>query len=156
MRQDTGDLAVTNTDWVETDESPAQPTLTVEYTEPPARLTERIETPSAARLDGEEIDVTFRFQSPVSDPGTRGVLAVSNNVTGAYILEVETPASPVQDFIQAVRRYADATGRATAYMVRLRPDEGSIVTVEKQVFLVYGPDGILLRHHSLIPSGIEI
>ncbi|MFB6114584.1 MAG: DUF5793 family protein [Halodesulfurarchaeum sp.] len=156
-------LEVTNVDWIDTGESPARPALSFQYTESPTHLEELVKSPDSTVLkpdstvqDGEEVDVTFRFQAPVSTPDTHGVLALSNNGTGDFILEVETPATPIQNLIVAVRRYADGTEHETRYTVRLHVEEESVLTFEKELLLVYDPDGTLLRNHSLIPSGIEI
>ncbi|GAB7011075.1 DUF5793 family protein [Halorubrum trueperi] len=156
MRHDTYDLDATNVDWIDAGDTPTQPILTIRYAGSPARLKERLMRSESSLLGAEEIDVTFRFQSPVSDAETHGVLAVSNNVTGDFVCEVGTDAAPIQKFVQAARRYAQATERDTAYAVRFWTDDGLTVAYEKGVLLVYGPNGILLRHDSLIPNGIEI
>lgn len=156
MRHDKYDLDVTNVGWIDTSDAPAQPTLTIRYADSRVHLEPRITKSDSTLLDADEIDVTFRFQSPISDVETHGVLAVSNNVTGDFVCEVRTDAASIQELVQAARRYAEVTGHATAYVVRLWSDEGLTVAYEKGILLVYGPDGTLLRHHSLIPNGIEI
>jgi hypothetical protein len=156
MRHDSYDIDVTQVDWIDSGDTPAQPLLTIRYTGSPTRLKTRLTKSDSTLLDADETDVTFRFQSPVSDVETHGVLAVSNNVTGDFVCEVGTNVPRLQDFVQAARRYAEVTDRDIAYAVRLWTNEGLTVAYEKRVFLVYGPDGTLLRHHSLIPNGIEI
>lgn len=156
MRRDTHDLHITNIDWLDTGDAPAQPMLTVQYAGSPARLKDRLTKSDSTLLDAAEIDVTFRGQSPESETDTQGMLAVSNNVTGDFVLELPTGATPIHDFVHAVRQYVNVTGSDIACAIQLSTDEGVVVTYEKQIFLVYDPNGTLLRRYSLIPDGVEI
>lgn len=156
MRHENHGLDITNVDWLEAGDAPAKPTLVLHYADPPARLSEQLSTPENGQVDADRIDVTFRLQSPVSETAPTGVLGVSNNVTGDFILEVPTDAARVQDIVYAARRCAAMTDHDTTYTLEFQTRDGIVAAYEKRVFLVYGPDGTLLRPHSLIPNGIEI
>lgn len=108
------------------------------------------------RLTGDEdVDVTFRFQPEGDDD--RGVFGVTDRMTGDFILEVNVQADDILSLIDGAQTYAQATNDADGcYGITLRQDDSVLYRTEKRTLLVYDEDGSLLRHHSLIPSGVEL
>lgn len=156
MRHEDFRLEITNISWLNTQEGPVQPTLTIQYTGKRSTLRDHLYNPTGSPPAADEIDVTFRYQSPVSDSDTPGVLAVTSNVTGDYILELNTNAALVHDFVRAAQRFVDETNHDSAYVLRLSTDTGILAVYEKTIFLIYAPDGTFLRHQSLVPNNIEM
>ncbi len=157
MRRDYFELEVTNVDWTSDDETPAQPTLYIDFHGPDDLLRERLTGRDGELLAAEETDVAFRLHDPVDDAEGEGVLGVSNRVTGDFVLELNQETADVMRFIRATREYgqvADADdGR---YRVVVAIGDDPVVEYEKRTFLVYDADGDLLRGRSLIPSGVEL
>lgn len=149
-------MTITNTHEVDSVEQLRLPKLSLQCSEAEVALEERMMRSRCSQFSSDQIDVTFRYQTPVNAHDPQGVLAISNNVTGDFILEVETPATTIQDFVGATCRWGDVTGRASTFQVRLECEDEEVASFEKRVFLVYNSDGTLLRHCSLIPIEIEI
>ncbi|MFB6268708.1 MAG: DUF5793 family protein [Halobacterium sp.] len=156
MRRDYFELDVTNVDWVEDDGEPRKPDVVIEFTGAAAELEDRLTDRDGNRLDAGETDATFRLTDDVDDPDADGVVAVTNRITGEFVLELNEDAEDVLKFVRAARRYGEATGDDGQYRVEIRVDGEELVVYEKSTFLVYSEDGDLLRSHSLIPSGIEL
>jgi len=156
MRREDITLAVSDAGWLHTDEDPRQPTLSLGLADTEETLVERLRTKNGDPLKADETDVTFRLHDDPDQPGTAGVVAVTNRITGEYVLECNAKASDVLEFVRAARRYGEATGETALYSIDLSAGEETIATYEKRVLLVYGEGGDLLREHSLIPSGVEI
>jgi hypothetical protein len=148
MRRDYFTLDATRVD------SEGVPTVHIEFEGPDGQLRDRL-THDGEFLDAGELDVAYRLQTPVDDDAT-GVVAVTNRLTGEYILELNADADDVLRFIAAAReRQADGDDEAR-YRVEVSVDGEDMVDYEKQVFLVYDVEGGLLRGRSLIPSGVEL
>ena len=156
MRRDRFRLELRNVDWPDRGEDPRQPTLLVHVdgADPPdhGAISAEEGTPRGA----EDLDVTFRFRRAGDGEADRGVLALSERVTGAFLFEVNAEGTALRSFVTAARRYAERTGEGARYRVELRVDDEPLLDLEKQTLLVYSSDGELLRQHSLIPSGVEI
>jgi len=148
MRRDYFTLDAANVD------SEGVPTVHIEFEGPDGQLRERL-THGGSFLDAEELDVTYRLTTPVDDEDATGVVAVTNRLTGEYVLELNAAADDVLRFISAAREREadDGEGR---YHVEVTVDGEPLVSYEKHVFLVYDADGGLLRGRSLIPSGVEL
>lgn len=155
MRRDSVNLEVGNVSWLAEDAEPSQPTLDIRVEDGVPVLRERL-LDGDSPLDAGDVDVTFRFHGSPDDSDEPGVLAITNRVTGEYLLEVNAAAETVVDFISAAGRYGEQTGDAKRYRLRLIADEETLADLEKRTLLVYSSDGELLRQHSLIPSGVEI
>jgi hypothetical protein len=156
MRRDYFELAAENVDWVETGEDPAQPTVHIDFHGPEGMLRERLTDTDGDLLDAERTDVSFRLHDDPNDPDATGVVAVTNRVTGDFVLELNEDVDDVLRFIRAAREYgkqADGDGR---YRVHITIDDEHVVTYDKRTFLVYDAEGNLLRNESLIPSGVEL
>jgi hypothetical protein len=156
MRRDYFELDVTNVDWVENDGDPSKPNVVIEFTGAAAELEKRLTDRDGNLLDESEVDAGFRLTDDVDDPDAGGVVAVTNRITGEFVLELNEDADDVLKFVRAARRYGKATGDDGRYRVEIRVDGEELAVYEKATFLVYSEDGNLLRSHSLIPSGIEL
>jgi hypothetical protein len=159
MRREHFDLDVTDIDWVDADGDPRQPLVCIDFRGPESLLLDRLTGSEEDPLPAEETDVAFRLQGdPDEGEGdARGVVGVTNRVTGEFILELNEAASDVLTFIRAAREYGrradDGDG---SYRVELRIDGEPLTAYEKNTFLVYDAEGSLLRGESLIPSGVEL
>jgi hypothetical protein len=157
MRRDYFELAVEHVDWVETGGDPEQPTVGIDFHGPADLLRSRLTDPEGEPLDAEETDVSFRLREDGDGDGPSGVVAVTNRVTGEFVLELNEEAEDVLRFIDAAREYGrhadDGDGR---YRVRVTVEGDPVVDYEKRTLLVYDAEGNLLRAESLIPSGVEL
>ncbi|MFB6167691.1 MAG: DUF5793 family protein [Haloferacaceae archaeon] len=158
MRRDYFELTVDHVDWVETGDDPEQPTVRIDFHGPEGLLRDRLTGSEGEQLSAEETDVSCRLQEtdPEADEET-GVVAVTNRVTGEFVLELNEAADDVLRFIQAAREYGrhadDGDGR---YRVQVAVEGDPLTTYEKRTFLVYDAEGNLMRSESLIPSGVEL
>ena len=156
MRREQYTLDVTDVAWIDGDEDPGMPCLRISYDGDPETLHSRLVDARGEPLDGGEIDVTVRLQGDVQDPEPPGVVAMTSRVTGDYLLEVLVDPPDIITFTRAARRFGDQSDGASRYIVRVIADDETVGEYEKRTLLVYSHDGDLLRHHSLIPSGVEI
>jgi len=126
-----------------------QPTVHVDFDGPTDTLEERL------TLASDDIDVTYRFRTAVDDEEATGVLAVTDRLTGEFVLECNVDADRILALVDAAREFstADADG---CYAVRITHGDEAVFSTEKRMLLVYDDDGSLLRQHSLIPSGVEL
>ncbi|MFB6124471.1 MAG: DUF5793 family protein [Halanaeroarchaeum sp.] len=154
MRREYFTLSVRNVDREEDD--PAIPTVEIDFQGPESDLENRLTGPDGALLAAENTDVAFRLNTPIDESTATGVVAVTNRLTGDYILELNVDAVDVFAFIRAASRYAERTDDDARYRVEIDFDGEAFVTYEKSTFLVYNRDGDLLRAESLIPSGVEL
>lgn len=108
MRRDYFELEVTNIDWVGNDGEPKQPLVEIEFSGPGDLLRERLSDGDGATLDGKDVDVAFRLQGDLKeDDAVPGVVAVTNRITGDFVLELNETADDVLRFIEAARAYGD-------------------------------------------------
>ncbi|WP_284014236.1 DUF5793 family protein [Halobaculum litoreum] len=157
MRRDHFELAVDDVDWVDTDGDPEKPHVYIDFHGPADLLRERLSGTDGDLLAAEETDVAFRLQGDHErDPETTGVVGVTNRLTGDFVLELNEDAEDVLRFIRAAREYGRADDGDGRYRVEIDVDGEELVAYEKETFLVYDVDGNLLRHESLIPSGVEL
>lgn len=156
MRRDDIQLEVSNVAWHEAGEEPRQPTLTILANGDAETIGHRFSRHGEEWPTGADVDVTFRFQGATEGEDEQGVLAISNRVTGEFLLETNATSADVIRFVAAARRYAEWTDGTARYRIRVRAGGESIVHFEKRTLLVYSDDGELLRQESLIPSGVEI
>lgn len=126
-----------------------QPTVRVDFDGPAETLDERL-----TLADGD-IDVAFRFQTPVDADDAAGVLGVTDRVTGEFVLECNAAPERIFELVDAAREYstADTDG---CFRVQITNDGETVFSTDKRMLLVYDDEGSLLRQHSLIPSGVEL
>jgi hypothetical protein len=156
MRREDFTLDVSNVGWFDSGADPRRPTLTVTFSGSAEALTERTTAQADAPLAADEIDVTFRLRDEVQSSDATGVVAITNRITGEYVLECNAEATAVIEFVRAARRYGKATDDASLYSIDLTTDDRTVTTYEKRTLLVYSEAGELLREYSLIPGGVEI
>jgi hypothetical protein len=152
---------------------PDRPTIEIGFEGPSGTLRRRLSTDDGngdgGETDGESgrtaardalgengIDAGFRLKESPEEDGATGVFAITDRVTGEFVLEVNAPTEEVLSFVDAARE-ADPAGEDGDghYRIRIETDAGP-VTFDKRTLLVYDHDGSLLRQHSLIPSGVEL
>ncbi len=156
MRRDYFELDVTNVDWAAEGGAPAQPLVEIDFSGPGETLRERLSDTDGDLLAGEDVDVAFRLQDQLNgDESAPGVVAVTNRVTGEYVLELNEQSEDVLGFIEAAKAYVDAEEEG-GYRVIVSIDGDEMVEYEKETFLVYDADGEFLRERSLIPPGVEL
>ncbi|MFB6084745.1 MAG: DUF5793 family protein [Halorientalis sp.] len=132
------------------DDPGEQPTVRVEYDGPSDELETRL-TP------GTDLDLAFRFRTPVDSPDADGVLAVTERLTGDFVLEVNADADDILDLVDAAKAYGQGESDAPGcYSLEIDVNGGDRYTTDKRTLLVYDDEGDLLRNHSLIPSGVEL
>jgi hypothetical protein len=156
MRRDYFELDVYNVDWVETGDPPRKPTVEISFHGPEELLYERLTSGDDELLSASETDVAFRLQESLDDPEATGVVAVTNRLTGDFLLELNERAEDVLKFVHAAREYGKSADEDGRYRVEINIDSEVVVSYEKSTFLVYDADGSLLRRESLIPSGVEL
>lgn len=125
-------------------DSSQPPAIEIIYDGPSETLLQRLSTPEGDRRRGEDVDVAFRLQDE-----QRGVLSVSDRLTGAFVCEVDADADRVTDVVSAAE---DGDGR---YRIEITGAEETW-SVQKRTLLVYDDDGRLLRTCSLIPGSVEL
>lgn len=159
MRREQFDLEISNVDWINGDSDPRLPTLGIHFDGEASTLRDELskttDDAESAR-EPREIDITVRLHGSPDDGKAGGVVAVTDRVTGEYILELHVDADDVLTFITAARRYGEQMDNTARYSVQLSAADGEAGVYEKRTLLVYGDDGELLRQYSLIPSGVEI
>jgi len=149
MRRDYFTLEASNLD------SPGIPTVSIDFEGPADELVDRLTDAEGEPLSPDEIDVAYRLQGAIAEsPG--GVVAVTNRVTGEFVLELNADSEDVLRFIDAAREYGSDRDEEHRYRIRVAVDGDQLLEEEKGTFLVYDADGGLVRQHSLIPSGVEL
>lgn len=149
MRRDYFTLDVRNVD------ADGPPTVEIDFDGPADQLTDRL-TAGGEPLAADELDVAYRLQDPPEATDATGVVGVTNRVTGEFILELNADAVDVFEFIDAAREFGKESEDGVRYRIAVAVDGDRLLDHGKGVFLVYDPDGELLRGHSLIPSGVEL
>ncbi|MEF8799681.1 MAG: DUF5793 family protein [Halolamina sp.] len=156
MRRDYFELEVTNIDWLAEGCEPVQPLVQIEFSGPGETLRERLSDADGNPLEGDDVDVAFRLQGNLDEESAApGVVAVTNRITGDFVLELNETADDVLRFIDAARAYSE-TEDGGGYRVIVSIDGDPLAEYEKQTFLVYDAEGEFLREESLIPSGVEL
>lgn len=159
MRREHFDLKIRNVDWIDSNGDLRMPQLGIHYEGDISTLRSGLATApysEDAAIEPREIDITVRLHGSPDDHGADGVVAVTDRVTGEYLLELNVDANQVLSFITAARRYGEQTDGAAQYTVHIHTQDGEAMVFEKETLLVYADDGELLRQYSLIPSGVEI
>ena len=151
MRRDYFTLTATGV----TADEPSSPGLSVTYEGPTEEFEDRLRRGSD-RLEGDGIDVTYRLQDSLDDDSPMGVLAVSDRVTGEYVLELNARADSIRSVVEAVGDSGEGDGSGRYRLLIESEDGRQLASYDKSTLLVYDENGELLRDRSLIPSGVEI
>lgn len=150
MRRDYFALDVSNVD------AAGMPTAHVAFEGPEDSLRERLTGSGGDPLTAADVDVAYRLQGDIDAEEASGVAAVTNRVTGEFILELNADADSIFEFIRAAREYGKETEDDERYTIRVTAGEEVLFEAEKATFLVYDGDGELRRGRSLIPSGVQL
>ncbi|MFB6106185.1 MAG: DUF5793 family protein [Halobacteriaceae archaeon] len=156
MQRDQFEIDVRGVEWVDTDGEPRKPVAVVAFHGSRDDLRNRLTGTAGETLSADQTDVSFRFVSDSEDAAATGVVAVTNRLTGDFVLETNAAASDVLDFVRAARRYGEAAGDDGRYRITITTDGEELASYEKSTLLVYTDEGELLRNRSLIPSGVEL
>ncbi|MFB6352971.1 MAG: DUF5793 family protein [Halobacteriales archaeon] len=156
MRREQFSLAVSDVAWVETDAEPRRPTITLAFDGDPAALRERLLDADEERADAANADLAVRLQRSADTGEAQAIVALSHRLTGDYILELNADPETVLAFTRAARRYGELFEEGPKYRARIVAGGEELAAYDKETLLVYGPDGELLRQHSLIPGGVEL
>ena len=156
MRREQFSLDVADVAWVETDAEPRLPTLTIGFEGDPGQLRDRLRGPEGSGTTASEADLAVRLQRSADSGEAEAIVALTYRLTGDYILEVTADPETVLAFTKAARRYGESADGGPKYRARLVAGGEELAVFEKETLLVYGPDGELLRQHSLIPGGVEL
>lgn len=138
-----------------TDYSERPPTIQITYGGPREELTTRLSRGNTV-LDEGEIDVTYRLHEPLTADEPSGVFAISDRITGEYVLELDVDAEAIFEITDAVAERDENDGDGRYRIVIETVDGTEISSFDKSTLLVYDGDGDVLREQSLIPSGVEI
>lgn len=148
-------VTLANVEWLDDEQQVQEPCLHIQFNEPEPELIARFCNPEQTIYIPSDIDVFYRQQS-TDPPVESGVLGVAERQTGDYILETTTSPSIIEKLVYAVRRYSEKTESEKRYQCRVWAETHHVVTFESDTLLIYGTDGSVLRHQSLIPRNIEI
>jgi hypothetical protein len=152
MRRDNFDLTVENVG----DEEAHKPVVRIDFHGPTERFRSRLTGTDEKLLTAEEIDVSYRLHDDINADDASGVVAVTNRLTGAFVLELNESATNVSRFIDAAQAYGRDADDDDRYSIDISIDGEHVVGYEKRTLLVYDRQGNLLRGESLIPSGVEL
>lgn len=94
-----------------TAEQPVHPGLRIHFDGSSDRLRQGLSERLRDNIAVEEIDVSFRRLSSEGETA-EGILALSDRVTGRYILEVKTAVNLVREFVQTILESANQMDRA--------------------------------------------
>lgn len=155
MRRDYFSVEIRDTEWGTGDGDPQQPRLRLMFDGPTAALDDRL-VDGREDLDADSVDVAYRLLDSTDVPDATGVIAVTDRLTGDFLLEANADADDVLEFVRAAREYGKTTDGDDRYQVELYHDGEELYRYDKSTFLVYSDEGDLVRRHSLIPSGIEL
>jgi hypothetical protein len=156
MRREQFSLGVTDVAWVDADADPRLPTVSIAYEGDPAEVRERLRGVTDEPATAEDADLAIRLQRSAESGEAEAVLALTHRLTGDYILELTTDPETMLTFTRAARRYGELNESGPWYRARILAGNEVAAEFEKETLLVYGPDGELLRQHSLIPGGVEL
>lgn len=134
-----------------------KPQITVSFDGPSEQFMEQLggENGTGTALESDRLDVSYRMHDDSMAPGTSGVLAVTDRVTGDFILECNADAGTIDRLVTAAREHDDSTSDGQ-YQFTLTVNGHDAIACDRDLFLVYSTEGELLRQHSLIPSGVEL
>lgn len=149
------DLHTSHTGWIETGGTPLTPVLHLQFGGHSEELIDQMSKTGTGNEYPEDIDIAFQLRTSPDDSNATGVLAVSDRLTGEYLLELEVATERIFAFVRCVHEYADATGDEVEYIVSLDAEDGTAMEFQKNVLLVRMTDGELYRSRSLIPPWVE-
>lgn len=132
-----------------------KPAVVLTFDGPSRLLDQRLTDADGSALDAEDVDVAFRYTSPVDAEDATGVFSLTNRLTGDFVLETNVAADPIVTLIDAAQSEDASDATNGCYEVAIEREEET-VTYDKRTLLVYDTGGDLRREHSLIPGGVEL
>ena len=156
MRREQFSLAVSDVAWVDANAQPRLPTVTISYAGEPAKLRQGLLKVTEEAPNGADADLAVRLQRSADSGKAEAIVSLTHRLTGDYILELAAEPETVLTFTRAARRYGQVTEDGSRYRARIVAGDNELAAFEKGTLLIYGPDGELLRQHSLIPGGVEL
>lgn len=127
-----------------------RPQLVVDTTTADADSTARLARHGEPQLFAEDVDVTYRDV----DAEGAGVLAVTDQVTGEFVLEATVDRNRITELVEAVLATRD--GGPGQFELQIVTEGHTTATYRKETLLVYDAAGNLARTRSLIPGGVEL
>lgn len=149
MRRDHFTVAVPNADT-------GQPMLDISYDGPSELLRQQLSDDAGDVFEPGTVDAAFRLQESLDESETDGVFSLTHRLTGEFLLEVNMAAGDLLSLIDTVRGESEEEEEGSSYRIRIDPDDGDPIELEKAALFVYDADGDLLHQQSLIPSGVEL
>lgn len=137
--------------WVATDGEPVRPVLRFAFDGSRDSIGQRLLRRLRDDTTSDDMVVSHR-RGPT---GRRGVLSISDRVTGRYLLEADVKIGLIPEFVNAVSRYADDTGSDRRYRVEIDANDGSVTGFETGLLLLYD-EQTLLHESSLVPASVEL
>lgn len=130
------------------------PSVTVSFDGPSDAIEGRLTDEAGAPLPADRVDVAYRLRGDRVAAGEEGVLALTNRVTGEFLLECNADAGDIARLVEAARDdHDDGDG---CYRLVVTVDGRTALEQDQSTVLVYDREGTLLRGQSLIPSGVEL
>lgn len=86
------DFHTSHTDWIETGGTPLTPILHLRFGGHSEELIDQLPNTGTGNKYPEDIDITYQLQTSPDDSDASGVLAVSDRLTGEYLLELKVAA----------------------------------------------------------------
>ncbi|MFB6086598.1 MAG: DUF5793 family protein [Halodesulfurarchaeum sp.] len=131
------------------------PTLRLQYDGPSADLRDGLEGGDGTALEESDVDVSLRLMDEL-DEVDRGVLAVSDRLTGDYVCECNVETGRLLEFLEATKRRASAVDGPPKYRIQFVAESTPLRTFEMDTFLVYAASGELRESESLLPNGVQL
>ena len=155
MQHDQFRFTFTNTERTDDASETDQPLLRIECAESRENLSTKFATRVRDGMDTADIEISLRYLRPSTETET-GVLALTNSITGEYILECEGDTKPLPEFLQTARESVNHTDGRPQYTVEIRAPDEVMARFKTDLLRVYDGTGTLMRQDSLIPSDIEL
>ena len=155
MQHDQFRFTLTNTERVDGPGEADQPLLRIECTKSRENLSTEFVTRVREGMDTADIEISLRYLKASTETET-GVLALTDSITGEYILECYGDIEPLPEFLQTARESAYHTDGTPRYTVKIRAPNRVISRFKTDLLRVYDGTGTLIRQDSLIPSDIEL
>lgn len=155
MQHDQFRFTFTNTERIDGSSEADQPLLRIDCTESCENLSTKCVTHVRGDMDTTDVEISLRYLRPATETET-GVLALTDSITGQYVLECEGDTKPLPEFLQTARESVNYTDGRPQYTVEIRALDGVMARFKTDLLRVYDGTGTLIRQDSLIPSDIEL
>lgn len=154
MQRNPWSLSTKDTEQSHGEGKPKKPTLKINFDGHSTECLEYLRENSVGAMWPDAPEITVRLQTDELDANAKSILGFAN-ATGDYLLECETTADQVFKFVESVHQYADETDKVVQYYLWIVADDGLVMDWELNELVVFTATGKVLRHRSLLPSGID-